>query len=113
MANEDYTPRKWVLAEVPFAARFDSVEADEQKWVCGMDSPVAASRLRNGSPVFYFDYEQLEAGLDDVYGIGQLQRLTSPVTLPDGTFIPAGNLYVRTYKADDALTTRWDMFEIK
>lgn len=112
MSSDDYTPRKWVLAEIPFDTRFDAVEAEEQDWVCGLGSVVASSRLRSGRPVFYFDYEQLEAGLDSVYGGSILQRLVSPVTLPDGTIIPAGNLYMRTYKTDDAMTVRWDMFEV-
>ena len=43
---------------------------------CGGDSEVAAE-LKESSKRFYYDWEQIAAGMDTVYGLDQLARLTA------------------------------------
>lgn len=112
MLDEDYTPRNWVIAEVPLDVRYPAVVSDEQKACCGLGSAEAESRIKRRSPVFYYDWEQEVAGLDATYGIGPVERLTEPAILPDGTVIPAGRLHVRTHKTNDDFTLCTHMFEV-
>ena len=74
-----YKTRKWRVYKVPIS----SPDADKPPRetavdfkVCGSDSE-EAERLREDSKRFYYDWEQIVADLDKIYGVVDLYRLTA------------------------------------
>lgn len=80
-------------------SEIEALPVTEQKpvlemFICGVDSSVADRHRETGTEelLFYYDLEQVEAGLDKVYGMMSLDALAEDWTSPDGTVHHAGAL---------------------
>lgn len=90
----EYETRNWKIIELSGEAReaIPTAVAPQDEFVCGLGSDYGDRLEKSGSPVFYFDLEQLEAGIEESYGMGQLLVLTEDYTLPGGFEAKAGAL---------------------
>ena len=109
----DYTPRNWNLVKVPFDLDLSkhTTISPLNEHSCGMDSGMD-KRLRPEVERFYYDYEQLSAGLDKVYGASDLRVTTSEFTFEDGTIAREGALILITYDMDMEAKTFTAMVEV-
>lgn len=109
----DYTPRNWTLVKVPFDLDLSqhTTISPLNEYSCGMDS-AKAKNLRPEVERFYYDYEQLSAGLDTVYGASDLRVTTSEFTFEDGTVAREGALILVTYDMDMDAQTFTAMVEV-
>lgn len=96
--------RKWRIIEIsadelralPLAEK-PSIPEDI---VCGSDSQVAKDLEKRGTEPFYYDYQQLEAGLDRVYGLSRVRDFAEDYSFADGTVAKAGALIMELSKFD-------------
>lgn len=99
---DNYETREWVVHELPWSN-------DKRSYppvcplkihftVCGAESQYAAAHWRNAKSldgVFYYDMEQMAAGLDTTYGMDYEQPKALAVDWKDHK---AGALVVRIFK---------------
>lgn len=96
--------RKWRIVELP-AAELKAIPKSEkpsipEHLVCGSDSQVATNLEKQGIEPFYYDYQQLEGGLDRVYGLSRVSDLAEDYEFSDGTTAKAGALLMELSKFD-------------
>lgn len=60
---------------------------------------------------FYFDIEQLEAGLDTIYGVSSLRKLSSDYKAPSGTLYKKDALVFQITAIDEETGLRVVLFE--
>lgn len=94
--------RKWRIVELsvdelnglPLAEN----PAISDRLVCGIDSQAAKVLEKKGVEPFYYDYQQLEAGLDRVYGLTRVRDFAEDYLFADGTVAKAGALIMELSK---------------
>lgn len=93
----NYTTRDWKSYDLPLGTfkgdRYPVAPSSLNRGgIMGTDSPMAARREESGRPVFYFDLEQLEAGMDATYGMGELLEAQEDFHLEEGILVLKGAL---------------------
>lgn len=112
-SQKDYTPRDWAVVEVAFDVDFkDSVQTSPlAENACGIDSEMADRLEKRGAEPFYYDVEQVFAGIDKVYGLSDLFVTTKDFTFPDGTVAREGALIYAIHRLDFDAKTRTVLVE--
>lgn len=107
-----YFPHDWTLVEVPFTSEFEEYleTSPLNATTCGMDSEMAKN-MRDDVEPFYYDLEQLEAGLDTVYGVSDLKVATQDFNITDEVRVSKGALVLGTYHMDTKRMVRTMMVE--
>lgn len=96
--------RKWRIVELsmdelkglPLAEK----PAISEHLVCGSDSQAAKDLEKRGIEPFYYDYQQLEAGLDKIYGMSRVGDFAEDYEFSDGSKAKAGALLMELSKFD-------------
>lgn len=96
--------RKWRIAELS-ADELRAIPRTEkpsipEDFVCGSDSQAAKDLEKEGIEPFYYDYQQLEAGLDKVYGMSRVSDFAEDYLFADGTVAKASALLMELSKFD-------------
>lgn len=111
---DDYTPRDWTPVDVSFD--FD-VEirplvqtSPLSEHMCAMESQMTRN-LPEGVEPFFYDVEQVWAGMDTVYGVSDLFVATQEFVFPDGTVAREGALLFSIHRMDLAAKTRTILVE--
>lgn len=82
----DYIPRKWKTVTL-HQSELESLPLDTDvipmSRVCGLESRVGEDLVKRGVTPFYYDYEQLEAGLPVAYGLSSIGALTEDFVFAD------------------------------
>lgn len=96
--------RKWRIVELS-ADELRAIPRTEKPsipdvFVCGSDSQAAKYLEKKGVEPFYYDYQQLEAGLDKVYGLSRVSDFAEDYEFADGSKAKAGALLMELSKFD-------------
>lgn len=99
----DYIPRKWKTVTL-HQSELNSIPLDTDaipmNRVCGLDSAMAKDLERRGVIPFYYDYEQIEAGLPVAYGLSNIGVLTEDFVFGDFGLGYAGALVMELTYVD-------------
>lgn len=108
--------RDWFLEELPigFIRELPTVDSPYlMTRILGIDSQEAKSLNARGiHDIFYYDWEQVAAGYDKVYGLLHLYTAAEDFTLPSGSNVKAGALIMEVTCLDMEKMTSTVAFEV-